>query len=503
MTKIPNKVIILGGGTAGWMAANLLMQRWSDFGVEIEVIESPQIGIIGVGEGSTPQLKSFFDTLGISEQEWMPKCNATFKHGIRFNGWSTHQGFESYFHSFPAKTDRDTARAFIYNTFLRRQGLDAQSVPDHYFLPAYLADKSLGPHASENFPFPSSYGYHLDSYLLGDFLKEKAIARGVVHTQDQIQDSSLNERGEISELQGMDGRSYAADFYLDATGFASVLLQQKTGSTFESFSNNLFNDSAVVLPSKHTNSLEIKPQTVATAMKFGWRWEIPLTNRIGNGYVYSSAFCSDDQAEQELRSSIGLLDSDIQARHLKMRVGQVRQHWSKNCLGVGLSQGFIEPLEATALHLVQTTIEQFIGAIESGQNVDIVRDEFNRRIVHRFEGIRDYIVCHYKVNSRVDTDYWRSVREDVPISNSLESVLRVWDSGGDLSQEIDQQGIGAYYSSLSWHSLLAGYGRYNKFENLKVNDERLTRFPLDSVTQFNHRCALNFSNHLEQLNGQL
>ncbi|MCH2190192.1 MAG: tryptophan 7-halogenase [Gammaproteobacteria bacterium] len=499
MINIPNKVIILGGGTAGWMAANLLMNRWSDHGIKIEVIESPQIGIIGVGEGSTPQLKSFFDTLGISEEEWMPKCNATFKHGIRFNDWSAHLGFESYFHSFPAKTDRDTARAFVYNTFLRRQGLNVQSLPDYYFLPAYLAEQVLGPHATENFPFPSSYGYHFDSYLLGDFLKQKAIECGVDYTQDEIQDALLNEYGDISDLQGANGHRYVADFYIDATGFDSVLLQQKTGVGFDNFSSNLFNDRAVVLPSRHPNLNELKPQTVATAMKFGWRWAIPLTNRIGNGYVFSSAYCSEDQAEQELRRALGLLESDIQARHLKMRVGQVRQHWSNNCLGVGLSQGFIEPLEATALHLVQTTLEQFIEAIEARQSIEVVRDEFNRRIVSRFEGIRDYIVCHYKVNSRVDTDYWRSAREDITISGSLESILQVWDSNGDLSEEIDRQRIGAYYSSLSWHSLLAGYGRFRTFDSLNSNDERIARFPLESVIDFNRRCAMNFSNHTDQL----
>jgi hypothetical protein len=174
---------------------------------------------------------------------------------------------------------------------------------------------------------------------------------------------------------------------------------------FRSFAENLFNDSAVVLPTDQ--AADIGSETVSTAMKFGWAWEIPLTHRIGNGYVYCSSFCSANEAETELRTALGLLDSDTEARHLKMKVGRVEHHWQKNCLAVGLSQGFIEPLEATALNLVCNTVYDFIEAVEAEGFAGRGRERFNERTGQAFEKVRDYIVAHYIMNTRDDTDYWR------------------------------------------------------------------------------------------------
>lgn len=196
-------------------------------------------------------------------------------------------------------------------------------------------------------------------------------------------------------------------------------------------------------------------------MSCGWRWQIPLNSRTGNGYVYSSVYLSGDDAETELRSALGLLSSDIEARHLKMKVGQMKEHWYKNCLALGLSQGFIKPLEATALHVVQTTIELFAQHYEQGGFTEQYQAQLNKRISEGFEGIRDYIVCHYKANGRKDTEYWVANAEYSAISPSLASLLDVWQRGGDLTEEIQKQEIGHYYNPISWHCLLAGYARYN------------------------------------------
>lgn len=493
----PLSIIVLGGGTAGWMAANLMAKRWQGRGVNIRVIESPDIGIIGVGEGSTPQLKAFFDELGVAESDWMLRCKATYKTGITFRGWSAIPGFEEYFHSFPAKTDRDTAQAFVYHCFLRRQNLKVEVSPDTYFLPAYLAKQKRGPLAEQNFPFPVSYGYHFDSHLLGCFLREKAAEFGVQHRSEKIVDVGLGHNGDIESLLSESGERHHADLFVDATGFKSLLLQQAMGVRFESFASNLFNDAAVVLPSPATK--QPNSQTIATAMSCGWRWDIPLSHRTGNGYVYSSEFCSAESAESELRNALELEDNEVEARHLKMRVGQVEQHWSGNCLAVGLSQGFIEPLEATALHLVQETVTSFIRAYEASELDDNARDNFNAQIRARFEGIRDYIVCHYKVNSRADSDYWIANRDNDNLSDSLQSILQVWRRGEDLSEEINRQGIAEYYSSLSWHSLLSGYGIFPHNQALVEGDPRAQRFDTDAVRDFNTRSALNFRPHAEQL----
>ncbi len=501
------KILILGGGTAGWMAANLIAKTLSaktlsgaSSGhprIDVCVLESPEIGIVGVGEGSTPQLKALFDHLEIAESDWMPKCNATYKNGISFKGWSEKPGFEEYFHPFPAKTDRDTAQAFVYNSYLRRQNIDVDVHPNKYFLPAYLAASKLGPKPDDNFPFPVSYGYHFDAYLVGEVLKENALTLGVSHIQETVERVELTANGDIKSLLTTDGDEHTADFFIDCSGFASVLMGKTLNVAFNDFSENLFNDSAVVMPTPVEG--EIASQTTATAMSSGWAWQIPLTNRAGNGYVYSGHHLSSDAAETELRKKLGLLDSDVQARHLKMRVGQRQYHWFRNCLAVGLSQGFIEPLEATALHLAQDTIQSFIDYFAAGKTSESDKKDFNRSISARFEGIRDYIVCHYKVNSRTDSDYWRECAENTNLSPSLASLLNVWNAGEDISVEIERQGIACYYPVISWHCLLSGYGVFANTDNLTVNDSRAQRFSIASVLEFNRRCAMNFETHSRQL----
>ena len=198
-----------------------------------------------------------------------------------------------------------------------------------------------------------------------------------------------------------DGEPVAADVFVDCTGFAGLLIQQALGTPFLPFASNLFNDAAVAMPTPIGD--DIPSQTVSAAMKHGWRWQIPLTNRFGNGYVYSSSFCSADDAERELRETLGLLEADAPARHLKMKVGRVTKHWNRNCLAVGLAQGFIEPLEATALLFIQRTATAFVEFLEASDLGDGAHDRFNQRVNDHFEGTRDYIVTHYKTNTRRDT----------------------------------------------------------------------------------------------------
>jgi 2-polyprenyl-6-methoxyphenol hydroxylase-like FAD-dependent oxidoreductase len=493
----PEKIVIVGGGTAGWMAANLMVQRWADQGIEISLLESPDIGIIGVGEGSTPQLKAFLDKIGAQESDWMPRCNATFKVGISFVDWSTRPGFGRYFHPFPAQPDRDNYRAFVYHCFLRRQSLDVDAHPDRFFLPAYLAANQLGPKAAHSFPFEVLYGYHFDSALLGTYLRDVAVERGVRHIEGKVTEVVQADNGDIASLNLDDGGELEADFFVDSTGFRSLLLQQALDVSFDSFDKNLFNDSAVVMPTPQGE--EYNSQTISTAMKCGWAWDIPLTNRVGNGYVYSSKYCSAGEAETELREKLGLLDDDVEARHLQMRVGQVRKHWHRNCIAVGLSQGFIEPLEATALHIVQETIEAFMANYEEGNFTNAYEDRFNDVVRQRFEGVRDYIVCHYRANSRDDTDYWRDNAVNENLSDSLKGLLSTWLERGDLSEEIGRQDISRYYNTISWHCLLAGYGVFPDKHSLKPPPEDQQAHDLDRIDDFVRRCALNFAKHSEQL----
>ena len=496
-------IVILGGGTAGWMTANLLQKKWRQRGIQISVVESPDIGIIGVGEGSTPLLKEFFDSLEISESEWMPQCNATYKNGISFNDWSTVPGYESYFHPFPCSLDFATF-GFLYKyTELRRKGADVLAHPNRFSLMAGLTERKLAPLPAENFPFHFQYGYHFDSVLIGKFLREKAKESGVSHIEATVEKVEQESDGSIKSLLLNTGQILSGDFFVDCSGFASILLQKTLKVPFVSFAENLFNDSAVAIPTDIET--EIPAETLSTALSNGWAWKIPLTNRFGNGYVFSSKYCSPDEAETELRSHLNILESDVEARHLKMKVGRVQETWAKNCVAVGLSQGFIEPLEATALQFVYSTIEQFSQALEEGNFSGKNRDEFNARMNANFEGVRDYIVLHYKTNSRSDSQYWIDNRENQKISDNLRAMIECWYAIEDTQEALTRLNIGSYYSQRSWTCLLAGVGVFPKQENLVIPDKEnvgMAMKDLKYVDDFIKGCSMNFESHGKLLSRQ-
>jgi len=487
MTPPPERIVILGGGTAGWMAANLIAHRWG--GERVTLIESADIGIIGVGEGSTPQLKTLFDTLGIAEAEWMPRCNATYKNGIRFHGWSDRPGYEGYFHPFPSAPDAELMPIFSYNTRARRTGRDVWAHPDRYFLPALLANERRGPIAHSAEAPRVTYGYHFDAHLVGALLRDHAKALGVTHLDRKIVQVSLAENGDVGHLIAEGGETIAGELFIDSSGFRSVIVQEALGEPFISFAPNLFNNRAVVMPTP-ADPLGTNAQTSSTALSAGWAWDIPLINRTGNGYVYASDFIGDDAAETELRARLGLLDSPVEARRLRMKVGRVRNAWVRNTLAVGLSQGFVEPLEATALHVVQTTIEQFLDAWD-----DQARSAFNTEISARFEGIRDYIVCHYRMNQRSDTGYWRANAANQNLSDSLRAIMTCWFTGGDLSAEIAEQNIARFYAPLSWHCLLAGYGTFPDDAKMMPPGPDIEMFDLDRIDDFIRRTAQSYPDH--------
>jgi len=378
-------------------------------------------------------------------------------------------------------------------------GLDVHTDPGDFFLNGLLTKQGKGPATPDSFPFIIEYGYHFDSGLLGAFLAQHAESLGVERAFHKIESAGLSESGEITHLCCDNGELIAGDFFIDCTGFSSLLLQKTLGVNFESFEKNLFNDAAVVLPTQALSSVPV--QTVSTAMSNGWCWQIPLTHRVGNGYVFSSSYQNPDEAELELRQHLGLLDADIEARHLKMKVGQAEKHWQKNCLALGLSQGFIEPLEATALHLVQISIETFIREFEKGDFTSQNQQQFNADIHERFEHVRNYIVAHYKLNTRDDTDYWRDNRDNLELSDSLLMLLEVWYKREDIEQEIYRQKIGAHFPVASWNCLLAGYGAFPELAKKQPGQGDL--YTEKKIAQFLQGCSLNFVEHNELLTGLL
>ncbi len=490
-------IAIIGGGTAGWMTALTFARSLKGQGVAITVIESPTVGIIGVGEGSTPWLRGFFDALGIEESEWMPASDATYKCGITFDGWSTKPGFGSYFHPFASMLDNLTMTQFVHNAETRVKGANVEAHPDRFFIAARLAQRSLAPKPAENFPFDVWHGYHFDATLLGQFLQKKALERGVRYQSCHVTHATTDAKGNIEAIHVRDGDPIRADLYVDCSGFAGLLIDQTLSTPYASFSSNLFNDAAVAMPSPIDGP--IPSQTVSTALKHGWAWRIPLTRRYGNGYVYSSRYCSADQAESELRERLGLLNADVPVRHLKMKCGRVTQHWNRNCLAIGLSQGFIEPLEATALYFVQQAAESFAAVLSRGDMGDAARAQFNDQVNALFEGTRDYIVTHFKTNTRRDTDYWRDNAANLEISDPLKKLYSLWMAGKSIAAGVREQAIGKGYPVFSWYSIMAGMGIFPDATDLRAPTPSEARYHMPEIDNLLDRSAANFRDHREVL----
>ena len=484
------KILILGGGTAGWMAANLMAKSWSKQGFSITLMESPDIPTVGVGEGSTPYIRRFFEQMDIPESEWMPQCHATYKNGIRFTDWTTKPGFESYFHPFATDIDNPHFNLFKQHVALRRQGLNISVHPDDYFLMTHMTKRKKLPLPTGQFSHTLFYAYHFDAKLLGDFLKKRALCAGVKYLVDKAFEIEKHPNGDIAAIQTHSNQRIEADFFVDCSGFSSLLMQKALDVPFISYRDSLHNDAAVAIPS--AAEAPFLPQTLSAAMPCGWRWKIPLTHRTGNGYVYSSDHLSGDEAEQQLRNAAGINNARTAAHHIKMRVGRNQAHWKRNCLAVGLSQGFIEPLEATGLQMTLITIEQFIAHFEKGNFTSRYQENVNNGINAAFDHIRDYVLLHYLANNRNDTQYWRDCRGDVAISDSLRSILEIWSQGGDLEQELQRQNISQYYPSLSWHVILTGMGVFPSahYQNPSLN-QQLQTSKANMKAFFNH-CVAQF-----------
>ena len=495
------RILIVGGGTAGWMTANILAYSFQNHNFEITVVESEDIPIIGVGEGSTPALKIFFDCLGISEQEWMPACNATFKCGITFKNWSTKPGFTEYFHPFASHIDGQTLPTFFKHVQARLSGLDVEAHPNQFFLAAKLAEENLTPIPNHNFPFEPTYGYHFDAVLLGQFLRKKAAEKGIKKVVGTVEQVSQHTNGDIKSLTTKDQITLTADLFIDCTGFSSLLSQKTLKTPYISYAPHLFNDAAVAIPSDLEGVLP--SQTYSIALRHGWAWKIPLRNRFGNGYVYSSAHCSADEAETELRERLGMLNADVEARHLKMNIGRVEKSWNQNVLAVGLSQGFIEPLEATALLLIQQTVSLFAHYYTEGKFTNAQQGVFNQKINHQFDHTRDYILTHYQTNSREDTEYWLDNRNNPePISDSLTNLYLCWNSGQNLEEEIRRQQIEGFYPVSSWYCIFTGMGILPPLRSPNPIQSQSKEYDIDKIRDFIHRCSLNFIDHKQYLESQ-
>lgn len=434
-------IVIVGGGSAGWMSAAYLAKSLPD--LKITVIESSDIPTIGVGEATIASISGYLSHLGMKEEKWMPACNASFKYGIRFNDW--HRKGEHYWHPFetiPYFNPHQHLGHYWYRKQLDRKEIERHSIYSDCFLSVALINENKilktkgGPDFVHTYALQDGnsraqihvpYAYHFDAGLFGALLKQQCVNAGSVkHIVDDVTRVNLTEKGSIDSLEIKSGCTVSGDLFLDCTGFKSLLLGKAIKEPFESYSDTLFVDRAIALQVPYVDPKdEMQPYTTSTAKSSGWVWNIPVANRLGTGYVYCSSFSSPDEAEKELRLHLGEKRVDgLECKVLDIsRVGKHRNTWVKNCVGIGLSSGFLEPIESTSLHFVYAGVAKLAEALGDGYFNAATASAYNSFITGMMEEARDYIAAHYALTQREDTDFWRQVKYDTKIPDSLANYL--------------------------------------------------------------------------------
>jgi tryptophan 7-halogenase len=469
------KITIVGGGTAGWMAAAMLSKLFVR-GYEIRLIESDEIGTIGVGEATIPAIREFNQLAGIDYVEMVKATQATFKLGIEFVNWRDLG--TSYIHGF-GKIGQDVWWLHAHQLWLKMQTMGRAKHFDHYALNCVAA-------RANRFCFPDpgnpaspiagiDYAFHFDASLYARFLRLQSEARGVTRIEGRIVEAKQRADGFIDHVVLADGRMVDGDLFVDCSGMRALLIGQTLGVGYEHWSKWLLCDRALAVPCESVTPLT--PYTRSTAHGGGWQWRIPLQHRIGNGHVYSSAHVSDEDAMVTL---LGNLDGRPLAdpRPVKFAPGKRDRAWEKNVVAIGLSSGFLEPLESTSIHLIQTGILRLV-ALFPGQGfnaADIA--EYNRQHDFEFRDVRDFIIAHYKVTDREDTEFWRYLKHmDVP--DSLAERLALFES----SARFFQHGKAELFREESWVQVLIGQGlrmRYDPMVDM-IDAGELARFMDDMV----------------------
>jgi tryptophan halogenase len=430
-------ITIVGGGTAGWLTALILnagLNNHSDRPIKITLIESPNIPTIGVGESSIQNLKDTLKFIGIDESEFILRCNASFKLGVHFVDWSRADGSTSskFFHPLenpPACGGFSPAYHFgKFGPHWLGTSYGENVMPN-----AAVIAAGRGPRIAEagNYLWEINYAYHLDAGLFADFMRDFATAHGIEHIRDDVVDVLLNETGAIEALQLDRGKRYPVEFVVDCTGFKSLIWSRMGAEPFISAGDRLLNDRAIPLQLPHPDPTKIEPCTRAIALGAGWAWRVPLYSRVGTGYVYSSAFRSDDEARAEfiahLRAS-GDLPPDApepDSRVIKMRVGYTRQPWIKNCVAIGLSGGFVEPLEATAIYTIDAAAHRLVMNFPDKQCSPPFANAYNARSTALNADIIDFLQVLFRTSNR-EEPYWQAVRKDTKLSDWLQDKLELW-----------------------------------------------------------------------------
>jgi tryptophan halogenase len=479
----------VGGGTAGWMTAAALAKVLGKDYAKITLVESDDIGIVGVGEATIPQIGTYNRMLGIDENEFIRRTKGSFKLGIEFVNWK--QIGERYFHPF-GNYGRNM-EGVSFHAFWQRLYQQGLSAPiDAYSLMATAArqNKFMRPFDAGDSPLSYiAYAFHFDAGLSSLYLRDLAEGRGVIRREGKVIGvKQRSDNGFIESLKMEDGDTIGGELFIDCSGFRGLLIEQTLKAGFVDWSEWLPCNRAMVVPCAGVP--EITPYTRSTAQTAGWQWRIPLQHRIGNGYVYCNNYISDDEATATL---LGNLDGEplAEPRQVRFTTGHRKKYWDKNCVAIGLSSGFMEPLESTSIWMIQTGIARLLSNFPDRDFATSDIDRYNRVLIEETEYIRDFLVLHYKATDRDDSPFWDYCR-NMPIPERLDEKLRVYKNNGRTFREHDE-----LFNDTSWFAVLTGQcgapRTYDPVANLLSLDETKTR--LNHIREATANSADYMSNH--------
>jgi tryptophan halogenase len=442
-------IAVVGGGTAGWMAASMLARALPGNSCAITVIESPDIGTVGVGEATIPPLIDLLRFLGINEADFVRHTFSTYKLGIRFSDWR--RIGHTYWHPFGTFGSRINLRPFYHSWH------KAQAAGLSLNFNDYSACSALGEAGKFRFPDTTGqtdaaglrYALHFDAGLVARYLRAYSERLGVQRLERTVSGATRLQNGNLDELLFADGSRLGADLFIDCSGFRGVLIEQVLQTGYLPWTDVLPCDRAVAVPTQMTSARP--PYTQASARSAGWRWRIPLQHRAGNGYVYSSAFCSDTEALDDLLREVGEKPL-AEPRQLRFVTGRRKQLWSHNCLALGLASGFLEPLESTSIHLVMSGVYKLLEHFPDRRFDPATIASYNEEAIEEIERIRDFIVLHYCLNQRDDAPLWRYC-QSMKIPDSLAQRIEMYERTGRIRIKAAE-----LFSDLSWFYVLNGMG---------------------------------------------
>lgn len=497
----PVEIVIVGGGTAGWLTAGFLFQQLPNTAnrpVRVTLVEASDIPSVGVGEATIPSLRQTLHACGAAEGEFLKACDATFKHGIEFVQWRKPPADapnERYFHPFgdpiPVET-LNPARQWAQLP-VNKRGL----FEDLFSIQPEIARSGRAPKHLKDRPYDGAlaYAYHLDAGKLAEFLKRRFRSKGVKHVIDTVEQVALNpDTGEIDHLELAGGARLVADLYIDCTGFAARLINSDNTNAFVDKSPFLFVDKAVTARIQHAGVQSINGYTRCTAQTSGWIWDISLRDRRGIGHVYSSKYAEQESAAAELATYIGRPEEDLELRHLSMRIGYHRKQWRGNCVAIGLSSGFLEPLESTGIYLIEMANWALADLIPRYLSGAMPQAHYDQIMSNHYENITDFLKLHYCLSERRDTPFWADNCEPETIPHSLRANLNAWQETIPSVYDFDRST--QCFSATNYQFVLFGMGwkghtapveadgyTQKLLQELAIRRERLKQFVLrDTVS---------------------